>query len=118
MSRHDDRPREACGVVGVLTAGQSAAQLTRRGLVELQHRGEESAGIVAVDTANGNRAVLRGLGLVAEALPVPVVDAMPGGVGVGHVRYSTYGTAAPSAPSRSSGRRPACGWRSPTTATS
>jgi amidophosphoribosyltransferase len=92
MSGHDDRPREACGVVGMLTAGRPAAQLARRGLVELQHRGEESAGIVAADTANGTRTLLRGPGLVSEALPVPVVDAMPGGLSLGHVRYSTYGT--------------------------
>jgi amidophosphoribosyltransferase len=92
MSRRHDRPREACGVVGVLTAGQPVAPLVRRGLVELQHRGEESAGIVTADTASGIRTLLSGPGLVPEALPTPAVDAMPGSLGLGHVRYSTYGT--------------------------
>jgi len=94
MSRHADRPRDACGVVGVLTAGLPAARLVRRGLVELQHRGEESAGVVAAQTTTGTRVRIVGAGLVSEALPFPDVDRLSGDLGLGHVRYSTSGTRA------------------------
>ncbi|HID09738.1 MAG TPA: amidophosphoribosyltransferase, partial [Candidatus Latescibacteria bacterium] len=40
-----ERPREACGVVGVYTPGEEAARVAFFGLFALQHRGQESAGI-------------------------------------------------------------------------
>ncbi len=88
----DDRPRDACGVVGLLGAGSRAGRLVRDGLLALQHRGEDSAGIVVADPVAGTRRVMLGPGLVRSALPLATVESLAGGLGVGHVRYSTYGT--------------------------
>jgi amidophosphoribosyltransferase len=89
MASHDDRPKDACGVVGAWQPGQHVAVLVRRGLLALQHRGEESAGIVVTDAGQSRRLV--GAGLVGAALPAREVLALPGSLAVGHVRYSTAG---------------------------
>ena len=79
-----------CGVIGV-SGVPDAARLAYLGLYSLQHRGQESAGIVAVDgegTARGHR----GMGLVADVFPEPVLQGLPGDVAIGHARYSTAGS--------------------------
>jgi amidophosphoribosyltransferase len=79
-----------CGIFGV--AGlDNAAQLTYLGLYALQHRGQESAGVVAVDDAGVAR-VHRGMGLVQEVLPPAALDRLPGDIAIGHTRYSTSGS--------------------------
>lgn len=83
-----DAPREACGVFGVFGPPE-AARLTYYGLFALQHRGQESAGIVASDGRQVTHH--RGMGLVAEVFDEPRVTAMPGHLAIGHVRYSTTG---------------------------
>ncbi|MEO7965688.1 MAG: amidophosphoribosyltransferase, partial [Gemmatimonadaceae bacterium] len=68
-----------------------AAAVTHLGLYSLQHRGQESAGIVAVD----GDAVARGtrkMGLVGEGLSPRELEAMPGSLAIGHTRYSTAGS--------------------------
>ena len=45
----DDSPREECGVFGVFAPGEDVARLTYFGLFSLQHRGQESAGIMVSD---------------------------------------------------------------------
>ncbi|HET9598604.1 MAG TPA: amidophosphoribosyltransferase [Anaeromyxobacteraceae bacterium] len=89
-ARHD-KMKEECGVFGIWSLGQSdeAANFTYLGLHALQHRGQESAGIVSTD----GRAlhVHRGMGLVADIFTAEVLGRLPGGAAVGHVRYSTAG---------------------------
>ena len=86
----DDRPRDECGVVGV-TGIDNAAELTFLGLYALQHRGQESAGICAVE--NGEARLQKGLGLVAEVFNAEKLAKLPGTTSIGHVRYSTAGGA-------------------------
>jgi amidophosphoribosyltransferase len=79
-----------CGIFGVVGV-DGAARLTYLGLYALQHRGQESAGIVAVD-ATGHVAAHRGMGLVQDVFPAAVLEALKGDVAVGHTRYSTTGS--------------------------
>jgi amidophosphoribosyltransferase len=79
-----------CGIFGI--AGMSnAAELTYLGLYALQHRGQESAGIVAVD-ADRQATQHRGMGLVSEIFPRRVLQQLPGDIAIGHTRYSTTGS--------------------------
>ena len=83
-----DRFREECGVMGI--AGHpEAANLAYLGLYALQHRGQESAGIVSRD--GGENHIHKGMGLVAEIFSQPVLATLPGRTAIGHVRYSTAG---------------------------
>ncbi|MCA9739140.1 MAG: amidophosphoribosyltransferase [Gemmatimonadetes bacterium] len=84
----DDRPHEECGVVGV-SGVQGAAELAYLALYALQHRGQESAGIVAIDGEESR--VLKGQGLVSDVFTADGLARMPGDTAVGHVRYSTAG---------------------------
>ncbi len=61
------------------------------GLYALQHRGQESAGIVAIDR-DGCARSHRGMGLVSETFGDELLDKLPGDVAVGHTRYSTTGS--------------------------
>lgn len=79
-----------CGIVGV-SAVPDAARLAYLGLYALQHRGQESAGIVALD-AEGQPHLHRGMGLVAEHIGEAVLKALPGDVAIGHTRYATAGS--------------------------
>jgi amidophosphoribosyltransferase len=79
-----------CGVIGVSRIPE-AGRLAYLGLYALQHRGQESAGIVAVDR-EGQARVHRGMGLVSETFPEPVMKHLTGDVAVGHTRYSTAGS--------------------------
>ncbi len=82
------KPREACGVFGAFGC-PDAAHRTYYGLWALQHRGQESAGIVVSD---GERIrSKKGLGLLSEAIGFDELPELPGHVAVGHVRYSTTG---------------------------
>jgi amidophosphoribosyltransferase len=79
-----------CGIIGV-SGIPDAARLTYLGLYALQHRGQESAGIVAVDRG-GNARTHRGMGLVSETFHDNILAQLPGDVAVGHTRYSTTGS--------------------------
>src|SRR5919108_2661278 len=79
-----------CGIIGV-SGIPDAARLTYLGLYALQHRGQESAGMVAVDR-DGNARSHRGMGLVSENFNDAMLDRLPGDVSVGHTRYSTTGS--------------------------
>jgi amidophosphoribosyltransferase len=78
-----------CGVFGV-RGHPDAARLTHLGLYSLQHRGQESAGIVAVGE-DGAPSVVREMGLVSERLP-DRAQVMRGVLAMGHTRYSTTGS--------------------------
>lgn len=79
-----------CGIIGV-SGIPDAARLTYLGLYALQHRGQESAGIVALDRA-GTARPYRGMGLVSETFDDAILAQLPGDVAVGHTRYSTTGS--------------------------
>jgi amidophosphoribosyltransferase len=83
-----DKLREECGVFGIYNHPE-AANLTYLGLYALQHRGQESAGIVASD---GQRLrAVREMGYVADAFNERTLAGLPGTAAIGHVRYSTAG---------------------------
>ena len=85
----DDKIRDKCGIFGVF-GHEDAAALTALGLHALQHRGQESAGIVSFDGKNFNNQLH--LGLVSDYFTKSsVIDKLPGSAALGHVRYSTTG---------------------------
>jgi amidophosphoribosyltransferase len=77
-----------CGVFGIY-GHPEAAKLTYLGLHALQHRGQESAGIVTTDGAN--LSLHRGMGHVIDVFPPDQLERLRGDVAIGHVRYSTAG---------------------------
>src|SRR6266852_2414423 len=79
-----------CGIIGVAGV-PDASRVAYLGLYSLQHRGQESAGLVAVDGAGVARSH-RGMGLVSDVFGESVLSALPGDVAIGHTRYSTAGT--------------------------
>ena len=79
-----------CCILGV-SAVPDAARIAYLGIYALQHRGQESAGIVAVDD-DGTARSHRGMGLVSETFNETSLNALPGDVAVGHTRYSTTGS--------------------------
>ncbi|MGH7590517.1 MAG: amidophosphoribosyltransferase [Gemmatimonadales bacterium] len=79
-----------CGIFGV-SGVPNAARLTYLGLYALQHRGQESAGIVAID-ADGRARLHRGMGLVADNFSDAELAALVGDTAIGHTRYSTAGS--------------------------
>ena len=82
---------EECGVFGVISPHPTnAAQLVYYGLYALQHRGQESCGIVVND--DGVFASRKDLGLVGEVFSEDALSRLPrGSMAVGHVRYGTTG---------------------------
>ncbi len=83
-----DRFRDECGVFGI-HGHPEAANLTYLGLHGLQHRGQESAGIVS---SNGERLFEeKGMGHVARCFKKKQVRRLKGELAIGHVRYSTAG---------------------------
>ncbi len=81
--------KEACGIFGIYGA-EDPARLIHLGLYALQHRGQESAGIVTTD---GNDVhVHKGMGLVSDVFKEGELQKLKGHMGIGHVRYSTTGS--------------------------
>ncbi|XP_064609991.1 amidophosphoribosyltransferase-like [Liolophura sinensis] len=89
--------REACGVFGCVAAGEWPSQVDvphtiSVGLVGLQHRGQESAGIVTGYGADTHRfAQKKGMGLVNQVFSEEDMVRLKGNLGIGHTRYSTAG---------------------------
>ncbi len=83
-----DKFHEECGVFGIF-GHPDAANLTYLGLYALQHRGQESAGIVSSDGKQlyGEKA----MGLVADIFTEDRIKRLPGHMAIGHNRYSTTG---------------------------
>jgi amidophosphoribosyltransferase len=88
--RDDDRLRDECGIFAI-SGVERAAELVFLGLYSLQHRGQESAGIVAIDSAGTARSH-KGMGHVSEAFDDSILADLPGDLAIGHVRYSTAGS--------------------------
>ncbi|UTF55525.1 amidophosphoribosyltransferase [Natronosalvus rutilus] len=81
---------EKCGVVGVALADRDVARPLYYGLYALQHRGQESAGIVTHDGFQQHSHVE--LGLVGDAFDEGDLESLAGAAGIGHVRYPTAGS--------------------------
>ncbi len=79
-----------CGVIGV-SGVPEAARIAYLGLYALQHRGQESAGIVAIGDGDRARAT-RGMGLVSDVLDPAALAGLAGDTAIGHTRYSTAGS--------------------------
>jgi len=89
-SAHDggDRFHEECGIVGI-HGHPEAANLAYLALYSMQHRGQESAGIVS---SRGDALIAhRGLGLVADIFDPDIIHRMVGSAAIGHNRYATHG---------------------------
>ncbi len=84
----DDKFKEECGVFGAFNV-PNAAEITYLGLYSLQHRGQESAGIVSQD--KDRFYVVKEMGLVSEVFNPENLDYLKGKNAIGHVRYSTTG---------------------------
>src|ERR1700756_5148510 len=82
-------PKHYCGVFGIY-GHPNAAELTYYGLYALQHRGQESAGIVTCDGKQFH--THKGMGLVSQVFSGDVLHDMVGQMAVGHTRYSTTGS--------------------------
>src|SRR5882672_11804448 len=86
-----DKFHDECGVVAIY-AHPEAEKLAYLGLHALQHRGQESAGIV---TSNGlTLRAHKAMGLVADIFTPDVLAPMRGTLAIGHTRYSTAGDSA------------------------
>ena len=81
-------PKHYCGVFGIF-GHPNAAELAYYGLYALQHRGQESAGIVTSDGRNFR--AHRGMGLVPQIFNGEILHQLVGNIAVGHTRYSTTG---------------------------
>jgi amidophosphoribosyltransferase len=84
----DDHFHDHCGLFGVF-GHPEAAHLTYMGLYALQHRGQESAGIVASE--GSALRIEKGMGLVNDVFTEETLAGLPGDRAIGHVRYSTSG---------------------------
>ncbi|NBV87678.1 MAG: amidophosphoribosyltransferase, partial [Verrucomicrobia bacterium] len=89
MKHH--RPTHECGVFAIF-GHPNAATLTYYGLYALQHRGQESAGIVTADGPNSPFQRHVAMGLVSQVFHANDLDKLQGTRAVGHVRYSTTGS--------------------------
>ena len=85
------KPAHECGVFAVF-GHPNAAVLTYYGLFALQHRGQESAGIVTASGPNAPFIAHKGMGLVSQVFPQSELERLKGNRAVGHVRYSTTGS--------------------------
>ena len=86
--RPDDRLHEECGIFGIFGHPESSS-LTYLGLYALQHRGQESAGIVSSD--GSHLLCEKGVGYVADIFSRERLGQLPGLAAIGHTRYSTSG---------------------------
>jgi amidophosphoribosyltransferase len=87
----DDKLHEECGIFGVIGV-EEAAPLVALGLHALQHRGQEAGGIVSHHPEHGFNSARR-FGYVRDNFTsADVMNTLPGGLAIGHVRYSTAGS--------------------------
>ncbi|MEI6492144.1 MAG: amidophosphoribosyltransferase, partial [Verrucomicrobiota bacterium] len=85
------KPRDECGVFGVFGHPDSTL-LTYYGLFALQHRGQESAGIVSAKGSERTFQFHKGMGLVSQVFSMEELERLAGTRAIGHVRYSPTGS--------------------------
>jgi amidophosphoribosyltransferase len=88
--------QDKCGVAGIVSQSHDVAPLLYYALMALQHRGQESCGVVLARTGSPQEpfAVHKGMGLVENVLTSDAVSKLKGNVGIGHTRYATTGASA------------------------
>ena len=81
-----------CGIVGIFNQNKknNAAKQASKSMFAVQHRGQESCGIVVSDGITLK--LHKGMGLVKEVFTPEVLEKMPGHIAIGHVRYPTRGS--------------------------
>ncbi len=84
----DDHFHDECGVFGVYGHAE-ASKVAYLGLYALQHRGQESAGMISSDGADLH--LHKAMGEVEEIFQPAVIAKLPGSAAIGHTRYSTAG---------------------------
>lgn len=85
-----DKLSEECGVIGIHKLGaETVSHMLCFGLIALQHRGQESAGIAV--SKEGKVQYYKEMGLVQEVFNTDILNRLNGDIGIGHVRYSTTG---------------------------
>ncbi|MFC1892324.1 amidophosphoribosyltransferase [Thermodesulfobacteriota bacterium] len=84
-----DRPKDECGIFAIYDHDE-ASKLAYFGLYALQHRGQESAGIVVSDGTQVKEH--KAMGLVPDIFNEEILDNLKGDIALGHVRYSTTGS--------------------------
>jgi amidophosphoribosyltransferase len=86
----EDKLKEECGIIGIYDKGNMEIEnLTYYGLIALQHRGQESAGIAV--NRDGMLTCYKEMGLVSEVFDDKILNLLKGDISIGHVRYSTTG---------------------------
>ena len=85
-----DKPKEACGVFGLIAPGEEVARIAFFGLYALQHRGQESCGIATLDTKNVF--LHKDVGMVSQVFDEKNLAGLKGDLVIGHTRYSTTGS--------------------------
>ena len=91
---YDEKLKEECGVFGIWDSQrQDVARDIYYGLLSLQHRGQEAAGIATCNSfgPRGNLCLHKEMGLVTEVFDPENLQTLEGNIGIGHVRYSTTG---------------------------
>ncbi|MDQ3315243.1 MAG: amidophosphoribosyltransferase [Verrucomicrobiota bacterium] len=84
-------PQHECGIFGIF-GHPNAAVLTYYGLFALQHRGQESAGIVTANSNGSSFQMHRDMGLVSQVFGAEELERLKGTRALGHARYSTTGS--------------------------
>jgi amidophosphoribosyltransferase len=90
-TERESYPHHECGLFGVF-GHPNAAVLTYYGLFALQHRGQESAGIVTSNGPGTSFLIHKGMGLVSQVFGQSELEQLKGSRAIGHTRYSTTGT--------------------------
>ncbi len=85
-----DSPTEKCGVVGVALEDRQASRPIYYAMYALQHRGQESSGMVTHDGFQQHNQI--GMNLVGDVFTADDLDSLVGTLGIGHVRYATSGS--------------------------
>lgn len=83
----DDKPQDECGVFGIWSPDQAAAVLAYFALFNLQHRGQDSAGIAT--SHQGEITTHKNVGLVSQVFEQQDLARLPGELAIGHTRYTT-----------------------------
>ncbi len=86
----DDKPKEACGVFGIIAPQEEVARLAFFALYALQHRGQESCGIATFDEKNVY--LHKDVGMVSQVFDENNLSKLKGDISIGHTRYSTTGS--------------------------
>jgi len=79
-----------CGIIAVAGSSEAAAEIYL-GLLHLQHRGQDAAGITTCDVKSGEVYRVKDVGLVSEVFSEEQVKSLKGTIGIGHTRYPTVG---------------------------